>query len=150
MPSTKISSHKVYLKKQREELWQELLSLGGENGWLGSDYLWVIRGWIDKRAGGMGYQQSKRNTNNMIKGERVDFWLVSEVDHQSHFLKLKALMKLPGRAFLEWSIQKDDKGEFLLQRSIFYPKNGWGATYWYLVLPLHRLVFRHMAKKLAR
>ena len=146
----KISIHRIGLTKPKEAVWQNIVSLGGENGWLGTDHLWKLRGAFDRLLGGDGFNKGRPRGRPIKEGDRLDFWLVSDIDPANFRLTLKAQMRLPGFAYLDWYFEEDERGDYLVQRSRFYPLSWWGKFYWYSVLPAHRWVFGYMAKRLAK
>lgn len=120
--------------------------VGGGHGWYAADWLWQIRGWIDMLAGGPGLRRGRRDPENVCFGEALDFWRVTGVEPNRR-LRLRAEMKLPGEALLEFVV--DPRGEnasTLKQTALFEPRGLFGLAYWYAVLPLHGIVFRGMLR----
>ena len=118
--------------------------LGGRNGWYGADWLWKIRGWMDLLMGGPGLRRGRRDSEMAGYGEAIDFWRVVGFE-QNKRLALRAEMKLPGEALLEFRIERKGKRECTLQQyALFRPRGLSGLLYWYAVAPLHRIVFRRM------
>jgi len=118
-------------------------AIGGEQGWYRYNYLWRIRGFLDKIIGGYGLSRGKRSTWDLRIGDALDFWKVADIRPGKRLLLL-AQMKLPGRAWLEFEIHPDQ----LIQTAHFNPKGIWGRVYWYAVLPLHHYVFADLAKQI--
>ena len=118
-------------------------SLGGERGWFTYNFLWRLRGFIDKLAGGYGLNRGRRHPSELRIGDALDFWKVADLKPGKRLL-LAAQMKLPGKAWLEFDIQNGQ----LVQTAYFYPKGVWGRLYWYAVLPLHSLVFGDLARSI--
>ncbi|NSW94409.1 MAG: SDR family oxidoreductase [Bacteroidales bacterium] len=125
-----------------ENIW----SIGGERGWYYGNWLWGIRGFIDKLFGGVGLRRGRRSKTDISSGEALDFWRVLIADRSEKRLLLYAEMKLPGEAWLEFRI---DNNIFLHQTATFRPLGLWGRIYWYSILPLHFFIFRGMIKKIA-
>ena len=125
---------------------QKIWSVGGTVGWYYGDWLWAIRGFIDKLFGGVGLRRGRKSQSEISPGEALDFWRVLAADKSEKRLLLYAEMKLPGEAWLEFKIDKDN---ILHQTATFRPLGLTGRLYWYLVLPLHFFIFRGMIKKLA-
>ena len=123
----------------KETVYRTFCSIGGKEGWLGYDWLWEIRGWIDKMIGGAGLNRGRRDSYYLRIGESVDFWRVEDLTPNERLL-LYAQMKVPGKAWLEFKIQGDE----LVQTAYFYPRGLFGRLYWYLLTPVHYLVFRNM------
>jgi uncharacterized protein YbjT (DUF2867 family) len=124
--------------------------LGGGTGWLAWEWAWRLRGQLDRIVGGPGLRRGRRDPAILLPGEAVDFWRVQEVD-QPHRLRLRAEMRVPGSAWLEWQIDAlDDGGSRLVQTASFMPRGLAGALYWYGLYPIHRLIFRDLARAIAR
>jgi uncharacterized protein YbjT (DUF2867 family) len=128
--------------KTLAKIWE----IGGEVGWYYADFLWQIRGFIDKLAGGVGLRRGRSNPKLINAGDSIDFWRVLYADKAEKRLLLFAEMKLPGDAWLEFVI-KDD---FLIQTATFRPKGLWGRLYWFSVYPFHGLIFNGMLNKLTK
>jgi uncharacterized protein YbjT (DUF2867 family) len=133
-----------------KSLWEAIEEIGGENGWYGSDFLWYLRGLLDRMIGGVGLRRGRRDPIHLRVGDSLDFWRVeSLVPEQS--LKLYAEMILPGKAWLEFRISKLPNGQSeVVQEASFSPRGLGGQLYWYAVLPLHILVFPTMIRNLIR
>lgn len=123
----------------------KIWSIGGKNGWYYADWLWSIRGFLDKVAGGVGLRRGRTSPDEIHAGDSLDFWRVIYANKNDKRLLLHAEMKLPGEAWLEFKI-KDSK---LIQTATFRPLGIMGRLYWYSVLPFHGIIFRGMAKKIA-
>ena len=108
-----------------------------------------MRGWADKAVGGVGLRRGRRNPDLLGVGDAVDFWRVEAVEPDRRIL-LRAEMRLPGEAWLEWVIEPEGAGSRLTQRAIFYPRGLLGRAYWYALIPFHALIFRQLAERLAR
>lgn len=127
----------------RETIYRTFCSIGGKEGWFGYDWLWEVRGWIDKMLGGAGLNRGRRDSHHLRVGESVDFWRVEDLEVNERLL-LYAQMKVPGKAWLEFKIKEDE----LVQTAYFYPKGLWGRLYWHLLTPIHYLVFRNMIRSI--
>ena len=127
-------------KNTRKKIW----SIGGKNGWYAFNWLWKIRGYMDKMAGGVGLRRGRTNRYKIETGDALDFWRVLFADHSSCRLLLFAEMKLPGEAWLDFKIE-DDR---LIQTATFRPRGLMGRLYWYSVLPFHHFIFNGMINKL--
>lgn len=125
-----------------ERIW----SIGGETGWYYGDWLWNIRGFIDKLFGGVGLRRGRTNKHSIRSGDVLDFWRVLYADKEKGKLVLFAEMKLPGEAWLEFKII----GNTLYQSATFRPRGIWGKLYWYSVLPFHGFIFKGMLRRLIR
>ncbi len=131
-----------------EQVVDNIWSIGGERGWYYGDWLWHLRGFLDKILGGVGLRRVRINKNEIYTGDKLDFWRVLAADKQSKRLLLYAEMKLPGEAWLEFKILEQDGKNFLQQIATFRPKGLFGRLYWYSVLPFHYFVFNGMAKNI--
>jgi uncharacterized protein YbjT (DUF2867 family) len=126
-----------------EKIW----SIGGKNGWYYGNWLWTLRGFIDQVFGGVGMRRGRKSDSEIHSGDALDFWRVLMADKEEKRLLLYAEMKLPGEAWLEFKI---DKNNLLTQTATFRPLGLWGRLYWYSVLPFHGFIFRGMLKKIAQ
>ena len=133
-----------------EALWQVIESIGGSNGWYSWSLAWGVRGVMDRLSGGPGLRRGRRDPYDLFVGEALDWWRVEEVvDLQ--LLRLRAEMRLPGRAWLELGITTGPRGETVFtQRAIFYPHGLAGQAYWWSVAPFHGIVFGSMQRNIAR
>ena len=124
-----------------EAVFRSACAIGGPNGWFRYNFLWRLRGVIDKLAGGYGLNRGRRSKEDLRLGDALDFWKVADIKINKRLL-LFAQMKLPGRAWLEFSIEPDR----LVQTAHFIPRGVLGRLYWYSVLPFHNFVFADLAK----
>ncbi|WP_420572823.1 SDR family oxidoreductase [Kordia sp.] len=128
------------------ETLEKIWAIGGKNGWYYATFLWKIRGYLDKIFGGIGLRRGRTHQTKLNAGDPLDFWRVLYANKEEKRLLLFAEMRLPGEAWLEFKIEKDQ----LLQRAIFRPKGIWGRMYWYAVLPFHGFIFNGMINKLVK
>lgn len=126
----------------KERIWR----LGGETGWYYGNWLWKIRGFMDKLSGGVGLRRGRTNESELHAGDAVDFWRVLYANKEEGRLLLFAEMKLPGEAWLEFNLI----GQQLTQTATFRPKGIWGRLYWFSVLPFHGFIFNGMIKALSK
>lgn len=136
-------------KKQienREFTIDKIWSIGGETGWYYGDWLWSLRGFIDKLYGGVGSRRGRTNKHEIHSGDALDFWRVLYANKEEGKLILFAEMKLPGEAWLEFKIINNT----LYQSATFRPKGFLGKLYWYSVLPFHGFIFEGMLNKLIK
>jgi uncharacterized protein YbjT (DUF2867 family) len=125
-------------------VFQAVSLLGGDHGWYSAKYLWAIRGWMDRLVGGPGIRRGRLHPDRLGYGEALDFWRVVGIERDKN-LVLRAEMKLPGVAVLEFDIDSTGgNGCLLKQNAKFQPKGLLGILYWYSVLPFHHFVFRGM------
>jgi uncharacterized protein YbjT (DUF2867 family) len=132
--------------KNPDEVLKKIWSIGGNTGWYYANWLWRIRGFIDKLMGGVGLRRGRTNPDIIKPGDALDFWRVLLADPDSKRLLLFAEMKLPGEAWLEFTI---DQNNYLHQKATFRPKGVLGRLYWYVMLPFHFFVFNGMINNLA-
>jgi len=125
-----------------ENIW----AIGGARGWYYGDFLWKVRGYMDKMVGGVGLRRGRTHAHELYAGDALDFWRVLVADKEKKRLLLYAEMKLPGDAWLEFTIVKQEGNQVLKQTATFRPDGIWGRLYWYAVLPLHYFVFNGMVK----
>lgn len=133
-----------------EPVWRRIWSIGGDNGWYYGNWLWALRGLLDKVAGGVGLNRGRTRANDIEVGDALDFWRVLVADNQARRLLLFAEMRLPGEAWLEFQIVPTPDGEQLIQTATFRPRGVSGRLYWYAVLPLHHFIFNGMINALTR
>jgi len=123
--------------------------IGGRNGWYAFDWLWQLRGWMDRCIGGPGMSRGREDPEHLAVGDTLDCWRV-EVCDRPRRLRLEAEMKLPGRGWLEFEVVPRDGDVTIHQTAVFDPRGLGGLAYWYAIWPLHELVFRRMLAGIAR
>ena len=122
--------------------------LGGKRGWLYGNALWQLRGLLDRAFGGIGLRRGRRSATDLRLGDAVDFWRVEALEPDRH-LRLRAEMKLPGKAWLEFDADRLSDGRTrLTQTAFFEPRGLFGFLYWYLVFPFHALIFNQLASRI--
>jgi len=131
-----------------DQVLDNVWSIGGDRGWYYANGLWVVRGVLDKMFGGVGLRRGRTNVSTINAGDTLDFWRVLVADKPRKRLLLYAEMKLPGEAWLEFTIVREDGQDYLKQTATFRPKGLLGRLYWYSVLPFHYFVFRGMAENI--
>ncbi len=130
-----------------EQALDNIFSIGGQKGWYYGNWLWQLRGHLDKMIGGVGLRRGRTNPVTIHSGDSLDFWRVLHASRKEKRLLLFAEMKLPGEAWLEFRI---DENNVLHQIATFRPRGIWGRLYWYTALPFHFFIFGGMIKNLAR
>ncbi len=133
-----------------EQVFTRIEAIGGDHGYSTATWAWQLRGLMDRLVGGVGLRRGRRDPDHLVVGEALDFWRVEEIK-RPNLLRLRAEMKMPGRAWLEWSVipNANGKGCKVVQRAIYVPRGLWGHLYWWAVWPMHGLVFPSMAKNAA-
>ncbi len=138
------------VKASPASLWRVIEGIGGEHGWYSFPLAWRVRGVLDRFVGGVGLRRGRRNPYDLYVGEALDFWRVEEIE-DGRLLRLRAEMRLPGLAWLELEVRRDDDGGTLFyQRALFHPHGFLGQAYWLSVLPFHGLVFGEMQRNIAK
>ncbi|MFZ4547560.1 MAG: SDR family oxidoreductase [Bacteroidales bacterium] len=133
-----------------ERVLNKEFSIGGNTGWYYATWVWQIRGLLDKMVGGVGLRRGRRNASELNPGDSLDFWRVLIADKEKMRLLLFAEMKVPGEAWLEFKIVKQKDGYYLYQTATFMPKGLSGRLYWFILLPIHIVMFKGMIKAIAR
>jgi hypothetical protein len=142
--------YKVVLQATPEDVWKPIGRIGGDTGWYYGNIMWRLRGEIDRVAGGVGLRRGRRHPSELMVGDALDFWRVSEIE-MPHKLVLLAEMKLPGEALMEIEIRPMENGETELKMlSKFVPRGLGGIIYWYTLYPFHELIFKKMLEVIAK
>jgi hypothetical protein len=144
-----VDSRSVTVAVTPERAFRPIRRIGGKNGWYALDWLWRIRGFLDVLIGGCGLRRGRTNSEQPVVGDEIDCWHVEEFEPNRR-LRLRADMKLPGRAWLEFEVEGSGASSTVRQTAIFDPLGLGGLTYWYTVCPLHALVFDGMLDEIAR
>lgn len=140
----------VHSPDKIDEVWKRVEAIGGDHGYSLATWAWEVRGFIDKIFGGVGLRRGRRDPDHLQVGDALDFWRVEAIS-KPKLLRLRAEMKMPGLAWLEFGLEEDDEtgGTVLTQVAIYAPKGLLGHAYWWSVWPMHGLVFPSMAKQAA-
>ncbi|MGD8294391.1 MAG: SDR family oxidoreductase [Desulfobacterales bacterium] len=142
--------YRAQIEAKTDEVWQPVSQIGGKTGWYFGNFLWRLRGIMDRLAGGVGLRRGRRHPSEIGVGDALDFWRVLEVDAPRRLL-LVAEMKTPGEALLEFQITGQSNGPVELQMlSRFLPKGLFGILYWYILYPFHQWIFFGMLKAIAK
>jgi uncharacterized protein YbjT (DUF2867 family) len=129
----------------REQCIQRIWSIGGKTGWYSGNWLWKLRGYLEKLVGGVGLRRGRTNIDSIHAGDALDFWRVLYANKEEGRLLLFAEMKLPGEAWLEFKIENNK----LVQTATFRPLGVMGRAYWYSVFTFHGFIFKGMLKNIA-
>ena len=146
---------RVHAAAPPEVVFATISGIGGRSGYYGFRWLWETRGLLDKLVGGVGLRRGRRHPVELAIGEPVDFWRVEALE-PDRLLRLRAEMKVPGTAWLEFRLAPaegrngDDGGTRVEQWARFHPRGLFGRLYWYVLTPFHALIFPRMARRLAR
>jgi len=139
---------KMPFERKAEEVFENIWSIGGNRGWYFMDWLWHLRGFLDKMFGGVGTRRGRTSNTELQAGDVLDFWRVLLADKKRKRLLLYAEMKIPGEAWLELKLVEFHGKAFLSQIATFRPKGLWGRMYWYAMWPFHVVLFKGMAKEI--
>ncbi len=155
--NVQVPEHGVFTDKRqiefvrnREEVIENIWRIGGNRGWYFGNWMWRIRGVMDKMIGGVGLRRGRRSETDLKAGDALDFWRVLVADKPNGRLLLYAEMKLPGEAWLEFRVKESDGRKTLFQTATYRPLGLWGRLYWYSVLPFHGLIFPKMAENITK
>ena len=129
-----------------DQVLKNIWSIGGEKGWYYGNWMWQVRGFIDKLFGGVGLRRGRTSPSELDNGDSLDFWRVLLADKENKRLLLFAEMRVPGEAWLEFRI---DENNILHQIATFRPIGIFGRLYWYSMLPFHFFIFNGMIKRIA-
>ena len=133
-----------------EAVYRAFVRLGGQRGWLYMDWTWQVRGIVDRLFGGVGMRRGRRHPEDLRVGDALDFWRV-EAAEPPRTMRLRAEMKVPGRAWLEFqAIRRSPSETLLTQTAFFEPKGLLGLAYWYVLYPVHSLIFSGLIGRLAK
>ncbi len=128
-----------------EKVIERIWAIGGDTGWYYGNWMWKMRGYLDKFFGGVGLRRGRTHPDKIFSGDALDFWRVLVADKKNKRLLLFAEMRVPGEAWLEFDI---DKNNILHQTATFRPKGIWGRLYWFTMIPFHYFIFGGMIRKI--
>lgn len=131
------------------EVFAVVCAIGGRKGWYSSDWMWTVRGVLDSLIGGVGMRRGRLHPTQLSVGDPLDFWRVEALD-PDHVLRLRAEMRLPGDAWLQWQVEPAAGGSTIAQTARFHPRGLLGRLYWIAVAPFHRFVFPGLLAGIAR
>jgi hypothetical protein len=144
-----VDSRTVNVPVSPEAAFAPITRIGGATGWYYANWLWRLRGFLDLLVGGVGTRRGRRDPVNLSPGDALDFWRVEAVE-PARLLRLHAEMKTPGRAWLQFEVDGHDGHSTIRQTAIFDPVGLAGLTYWYVLYPLHGLIFQGMLRNIGR
>ncbi len=133
-----------------DDLFWAVTRIGGDVGYYTMNWTWILRGAFDRLIGGVGLRRGRRDPEELRPGEALDFFRVAAIDPIRRRLLLRAEMKVPGEAWLEWSVESTAEGSRLIQVAQFAPRGLAGRLYWWSLLPFHAPIFSRMATRIAR
>jgi hypothetical protein len=144
-----IDTRSVRVAAPPARAFEPILRIGGETGWYFGNSLWKLRGFLDLLAGGIGLRRGRRLPAELFPGDALDFWRVEKIDSGGCLLRLRAEMKVPGRAWLQFEVTPEEGGSSIRQTAIFDASGLYGLLYWYALYPVHRVIFAGMLRAIA-
>jgi hypothetical protein len=142
------------IQASEADVYRIFIGIGGKRGWFYMNWAWAIRGFMDQMIGGVGLRRGRRDSNELRVGDALDFWRVEAVE-PGRLLRLRAEMKVPGKAWLQFEVNAHGEGEEpeqtrLSQTAFFAPKGLLGWLYWYALYPFHALIFSGLIDQIAK
>jgi uncharacterized protein YbjT (DUF2867 family) len=144
-----VDSREVEVDVPPSAAFRPIRRLGGKTGWYAANFLWRLRGYVDLLQGGVGLRRGRRDPENLAVGDVVDWWRVDAFE-PDHLLRLRAELKVPGRAWLEFEVNGNESKSVIHQTAIFDPLGVVGLLYWYSLYPLHKWVFIGMLRGIVK
>ena len=142
-----MDSRSVRVAVPSSQAFDPIQKIGGANGWYFGTFLWKVRGYLDLLVGGVGLRRGRRHPTEISVGDALDFWRV-EAFEPSKLLRLKAEMKLPGRAWLQFEVEEKGGSSEIRQTALFDPSGFGGLLYWYILYTFHKIIFSGMLIKI--
>ena len=144
-----VARHQIHVTVDADRAFGPIARIGGERGWYLAAWLWRVRGAVDLLMGGVGMRRGRRDPEAPAVGDALDFWRI-EAYEPGRRLRLAAEMRLPGRAWLEFDVEPAADGAIIHQTAVFEPVGLSGSIYWYVLLPVHAVIFEGMLRQIAR
>ena len=157
VPPVVLTTHEGMIREHRQRLveaspgdvYRVFLGIGGKRGWFYMNAAWEIRGFMDRMIGGVGLRRGRRDADQLRVGDALDFWRVEAVEPE-RLLRLRAGMKVPGKAWLQFQVTPREDGRTLLSQTAFFASKGlMGWLYWYALYPLHAVIFSGLINQIA-
>ena len=142
-----ISSYSRLTDRSKEGLFRSFCKIGGDEGWLRNNWMWKLRGLMDRLLLGVGISRGRRSASTLRLNDVIDFWRVEEIIENNKLL-LRAEMKLPGKAWLEFMVNEENGKRKLTTTAYYHTKGIWGNLYWYTFLPFHHIIFTNLLKQI--
>jgi hypothetical protein len=143
------TAYSLLTEKSASSLFRSVCNIGGDKGWFYTNLLWWLRGAVDRLLMGVGTSRGRRSSSSLRVNDVIDFWRVEDL-RQDELLLLRAEMKLPGMAWLQFDVDKEESGNRLSVSAFFQPRGLFGKAYWYLFLPFHFIIFRGLIKQIEK
>jgi hypothetical protein len=139
-----------FVSASASDVYDIFIGLGGQRGWLYMNWAWEMRGFLDRAVGGVGLRRGRRDPDEVRVGDALDFWRVEAVE-PDQLLRLRAEMKVPGKAWLQFQVTPRGGNRALLSQTAFFaPKGLFGWMYWYVLYPIHGLIFSGLIDRIAQ
>lgn len=149
MTQTELTDRRsIHVPCPPSQAFEPIRRIGGKTGWYYGNWLWWLRGLVDVMVGGRGLRPGRRDEDQLEQGDPVDCWEVEAVE-PDRGLRLAARMKLPGQAWLQFGVEEDGNGSTIWQKAIFVPRGLAGLAYWYVLYPIHMVMFSGMLRSIA-
>jgi uncharacterized protein YbjT (DUF2867 family) len=148
-PTRYISNYSISTKKEAASLFESVCQIGGKQGWFNTNWMWRLRGMVDRIFMGVGTSRGRRSASSLRTNDVIDFWRVESLTRNKRLL-LRAEMRLPGKAWLEFIIEEKEQLNCLSVVAYFQPRGIVGRLYWYTFLPFHYFIFRDLLKQLSK
>ena len=142
-----VDSRTMHTNCPPEKAFLPVEQLGGAIGWYYGDWLWTLRGLLDRALGGVGMRRGRRDPAHLLPGDKIDCWRVEAIE-DGRLLRLVSEMRVPGRAWLQFELEPDSSGTQIHQTAIFDPLGLMGRLYWYLLIPIHQILFQGMLRSI--
>jgi len=146
-PPEYICLYSLLTEKSNSSLFRSICRIGGKEGWFHNNWMWRMRGMLDRVLMGVGTSRGRRSYSSLRINDVIDFWRVENLEENAMLL-LRAEMKLPGRAWLEFNIEREKDKHRLSVKAYYQPRGLLGKLYWYSVLPFHHMIFKDLIKQL--
>lgn len=143
------TSYSLSTEKNASSLFQSICAIGGKEGWFSTNWMWWLRGMLDRVILGVGLSRGRRSQTSLTINDVIDFWRIEDLQPDKRLL-LRAEMKLPGKAWLEFKIEDNDDIRKLIIIPYYYTKTLWGKIYWYIFLPFHEFIFNDLIKQIEK
>jgi uncharacterized protein YbjT (DUF2867 family) len=143
------SFYSLLTPKDIASLFRSICRIGGKEGWFYSNWLWRLRGMIDRLLLGVGSSRGRRSLSSLRIGDVIDFWRVEDL-RPDRMLLLRAEMRLPGKAWLQFNVDPQPQGNRLSVHAHYQPTGLFGKPYWYACLPLHFLIFQNLIRQIEK
>jgi uncharacterized protein YbjT (DUF2867 family) len=145
-----VEKRRVETPAAPEAVFAAFAGIGGGRGWYYADWLWRLRGLLDRVVGGVGMRRGRRSPDDLRPGDALDFWRVEAVE-SGRLIRLRAEMKTPGPAWLQFEAEpRTGGGTLLVQTAFFQPHGLAGLAYWYGLYPVHQRIFSGLVRAIAQ